>query len=215
MHNDELPELIQRFFTHYLSAQRDLSEHTQRGYRDTFRLLLGFLAKRNNRAVDQLTLESLSPAAVLAFLDFLEKQRANSPRTRNLRLAAVRTFVRFVIGEAVGVRFIGVGHRILVIPQKKFAKPVLGYMTRDEIEAVLAATDASTYSGKRDRLLFTLLYNTGARISEALQLRPEMLPSAPSTFGERGAKIEPCRCGRTSNASWVDGAERTRSNLMS
>lgn len=175
MHHDELPELVQSFFTHYLVSQRNLSAHTRNGYRDTFRLFLAFLAKHYRRPIDRLTLDTLSPATVLAFLDYLETRRNNTVRTRNLRLAAIRTFVRFVLGQTVGVDFIGIGHRILAIPQKKSPKPLLGFMTREEIEAVLAATDPETHSGQRDRLLFTFLYNTGARISEALQLRPQDL----------------------------------------
>ena len=175
MQRDELPDLVQRFFAHYLVSQRNLSVHTRSGYRDTFRLLLSFLSRRHRRPVDQLTLDALSPDTVLAFLDYLEATRGNTPRTRNLRLAAIRTFVRFVLGETVGVDFIGVGHRILAIPQKKSPKALLGFMTREEIDAVLAATDTATHSGQRDRLLFSFLYNTGARISEALQLRPQDL----------------------------------------
>jgi integrase/recombinase XerD len=175
MHHDDLPELVQRFFAHYLVSQRNLSAHTRNGYRDTFRLFLSFLSKHQRRPIDQLTLDTISPATVLAFLDYLETSRNNSARTRNLRLAAIRTFVRFVLGQTVGVDFIGIGHRILAIPQKKSPKPLLGFMTREEIEAVLAATDPETHSGQRDRLLFTFLYNTGARISEALQLRPQDL----------------------------------------
>jgi integrase/recombinase XerD len=175
MHPDELPELVQRFFAQHLVSQRNLSPHTRNGYRDTFRLLLSFLSQRSHRPIDQLTLDALNPETVLAFLDYLESTRGNTARTRNVRLAAIRTFIRFVLGEAIGVNFIGIGHRILAIPQKKFPKRVLGFMTREEIDAVLAATDPTTRSGQRDRLLFTFLYNTGARISEALQLRPQDL----------------------------------------
>lgn len=175
MHRDELPDLIQRFFAHYLVCQRNLSTHTRNGYRDTFRLLLAFLSQRYHRPIDQLTLDTLHPDAIRAFLDHLQSARRNTARTRNVRLAAIRTFVRFVLGEAGGVNFLGVGHRILAIPQKKSPKAVLGFMTREEIDAILAATDSTTHSGQRDRLLFIFLYNTGARISEALQLRPQDL----------------------------------------
>lgn len=175
MHPDELPELVQRFFTHYLVSQRNLSAHTRDGYRDTFRLFLSFLSRHPRQSIDRLTLDSITPATVLAFLDYLETTRKNTTRTRNLRLAAIRTFVRFVLGQPVGVEFIGIGHRILAIPQKKSPKPMLGFMNREEIDAVLSATNPETHSGQRDQLLFTFLYNTGARISEALQLRPRDL----------------------------------------
>lgn len=172
---DELPELVQRFFVQHLATQRNLSLHTRSGYRDTFRLFLSFLSRRHRRPIDQLTLETVNSAEVLAFLEHLEANRGNIPRTRNLRLAAIRSFVRFVIGESGGVDFMGVAQRILAIPQKKSPKRVLGFMTREEVDAVLAAIDSTTHSGRRDRLLFILLYNTGARISEALQLRPQDL----------------------------------------
>jgi site-specific recombinase XerD len=175
MHPDELPELVQRFFAHYLVSQRNLSAHTRDGYRDTFRLFLSFLSRHYRQPIDRLMLDSITPATVLAFLDYLETTRHNTTRTRNLRLAAIRTFVRFVLGQPTGVEFIGIGHRILAIPQKKSPKPMLGFMTREEIDAVLSATNPETHSGQRDQLLFTFLYNTGARISEALQLRPRDL----------------------------------------
>jgi len=185
MPRDELPDLLQRFFAHYLVSQRNLSAHTREGYRDTFRLLLSFLSRHHRRPIDQLTLASINPATVLAFLDDLETARHNSTRTRNLRLAAIRTFVRFVLGQTVGLEFIAVGQRILAIPQKKSSKPVLGFMTREEIDAVLAAVDSKTHCGQRDHLLFTFLYNTGARISEALQLRPQdLIPRAVHLRGK-------------------------------
>ena len=188
MQRNELPDLVQRFFTHYLVSQRNLSAHTREGYRDTFRLFLSFLSQHHRRTIDHLTLDSISPATVLAFLDYLEKTRGNTTRTRNLRLAAIRTFVRFVLGESAGVAFIGIGQRILAIPQKKSPKPLLGFMTREEIDAVLAATDPATRSGQRDRLLFTFLYNTGARISEALQLRPQDLLNRAVHLRGKGRK---------------------------
>jgi len=187
-HPDELPELVQRFFAQHLVCRRNLSSHTRDGYRDTFRLLLSFLSQRYHRPIDQLTLETLNPETVLDFLDYLETTRGNAPRTRNVRLAAIRTFVRFMLGEAVGVKFIAAGHRILAIPQKKSPKPVLGFMTKDEIEAVLAATNPDTRSGQRDRLLFTFLYNTGARISEALQLRSQDLLNRAVHLHGKGRK---------------------------
>jgi site-specific recombinase XerD len=188
MQRNELPDLVQRFFTHYLVSQRNLGAHTREGYRDTFRLFLSFLSQHHRRTIDHLTLDSISPATVLAFLDYLEKTRGNTTRTRNLRLAAIRTFVRFVLGESAGVAFIGIGQRILAIPQKKSPKPLLGFMTREEIDAVLAATDPATRSGQRDRLLFTFLYNTGARISEALQLRPQDLLNRAVHLRGKGRK---------------------------
>ena len=188
MPRDEMPQLVQRFFADYLVSQRNLSAETRHGYRDTFRLFLSFLSQRFHRPIDKLSLEIVNPTAVLAFLDYLEKTRGNTVRTRNLRLAAIRTFVRFVLGETAGIDFIGVGQRILAIPQKKSPKSLLGFMSREEVDAVLAATDPATHSGQRDRLLFTLLYATGARVSEALRLRPQDLLNRAVHLQGKGRK---------------------------
>jgi len=164
------PGLVQRFFTDYLTMQRNVSPHTIAAYRDSFRLFLRFLSAHLRVRIDQLTLGSLTAEAVLAFLADLENTRRNTPQTRNYRLAAIRAFTRFVLGCEDPDRFIG-GHRILAIPVKRSTRPMLGFLTREEVDAVLAAPDLSQWSGRRDQLLFMLLYNTGARISEALQLR--------------------------------------------
>lgn len=173
MNNSTFSTLLQRFFSDYLLAQRNLSSHTIAGYRDTFCLLLHFLSEHHSCNIDQLDLGSLTPETVIAFLDHLERSRRNTVRTRNVRLAAIRTFVRFVLGQPAALDFLGSGQRILAIPQKKGFKPMLGFMSREEIEAIFASIDQSSRSGRRDLLLFTLLYNTGARISEALQLRAQ------------------------------------------
>ena len=172
MKPDQFPGLVQRFFADYLAAQRNLSVETRTGYRTTFRLLLRFLSQHQRCHIDQLTLGAFTPEAILAFLDHLERSRGNSIQTRNVRLAAIRTFVRFVLGQSAALDFLASGQRILAIPQKRCAKRVLGFMTREEIDAIFAATAQNTWSGRRDLLLFMLLYNTGARISEALKLRP-------------------------------------------
>ena len=168
----EFPSLVQRFFADYLAAQRNLSPETRTGYRTAFRLLLRFLSQHHRCPVDQLTLAAFTPEAILAFLDHLERSRGNCAATRNLRLAAIRTFARFVLSQSASLGFLAAGQRILAIPQKKNSKRMLGFMSRDEVEAVFAAIDQHTWSGRRDLLLFLTLYNTGARISEALQLRP-------------------------------------------
>lgn len=170
MIRDTFSALLQRFFTEHLTAQRNLSAHTVAAYRDSFRLLLRFLATHLHVTIDRLTLESLTPDTILAFLDHLERSRGNVPRTRNYRLAAIRAFTRYVISLAEPGIFVA-GERLLAIPIKRSARPLLGFLTREEVEAILAAPDLTTWSGRRDHLLFVLLYNTGARISEALQLR--------------------------------------------
>lgn len=170
MTTPSFPLLIQRFFAEHLLAQRNLSPNTIAAYRDTFRLLLGYLARHWRKPVDQLTLAALTPEAVLAFLDELERIRGNSVRTRNARLAAIHSFTRFALAHA-GPEFLATGHRILAVPFKGGTKPMLGFMTRAEVTALLGAIDCTAWSGRRDHLLFSFLYNTGARISEALRLR--------------------------------------------
>lgn len=160
---------MQRFFTEYLQSQRGLSPHTIAGYRDTFRLLLAFLSRHLRRPVDQLDLAALHPDHLLAFLGHLEHDRSNCIRTRNARLAAIRCFVRFALAHT-DPEFLETGQRILAIPLKRSAKPLLGFFTRDEVKAVLSACDTPAWGDRRDRLLFTLLYNTGARVAEALAL---------------------------------------------
>jgi integrase/recombinase XerD len=162
--------LLQRFFTH-LRTEHEVSHHTISAYRDTFRLLLRFMADHCSTTIDQISWEAFSPDTVLAFLQYLENKRLNTVRTRNARLAAIRAFVRFVLGN-VSPDFAGNAQRILAIPCKRGVRPVLGFLNLNEVESLLAAIDVSTWTGRRDYLLFSLLYNTGARISEVLQLTP-------------------------------------------
>lgn len=187
MTRNGFPDLLQRFFTEHLAAQRNLSSHTITAYRDTFRLLLTFLSTHRREPVDRLSLEALSPEMILGFLDHLERTRGNSVRTRNVRLAAIRTFARFAVGHTTPDLFPH-GHRILAIPLKRALKPLMGFMTRDEVNAILAATNLSTWSGRRDHLLFSFLYNTGARISEALRLRPDDLTDRVARLHGKGRK---------------------------
>jgi site-specific recombinase XerD len=188
MKPDDFPGLVQRFFADYLAAQRNLTVETRTSYRTAFRLLLRFLSQYHGYPIDRLTLAAFTPEAILAFLAHLESSRGNLARTRNLRLAAIRAFVRFVLGQSTVLDFLASGQRILAIPQKKFAKRLPGFMSRDEIEAIFAATTQSTWSGRRDLLLFLLLYNTGARISEALKLCPKDLQDRSVQLHGKGRK---------------------------
>lgn len=166
----EFAILIKQYFGS-LRNQRDLSNNTILAYRDTFRLLLHFLAKNECTTIDKLSLDSLTADLVLSFLEHLAKNRGNSVRTRNARLAAIHAFARFAIGQK-SPDFLAAGQRILAIQGRRAVKKVLGFMNREEIEAILSAVDSSSPAGRRDYLLFTLLYNTGGRISEILQLKP-------------------------------------------
>ena len=174
----DLSGWIQRFFQEYLSRHRNVSPATIAAYRDTFRLLLQFLRKKRRRAPSALSLDNLTPEIVLGFLNHLETGRGNCIRTRNLRLAALRSFARYLVDwldpeVPTSIR------RILTIPFKRQVKPLLGFLTCQEIEAILDAAQDS-WNDRRNQLLFLLLYNTGARISEVLALRAQDLGAGTS-----------------------------------
>jgi integrase/recombinase XerD len=158
-----------RFFSEHLGQQRQLSRHTVLAYRDTFRLLLRFLKRTYHLSPATLALSDLTPQRSLAFLAHLEQERANSVRSRNARLAALRSFVRYA-ADTLGPGLPESLRRLLAIPVKRYHRPLLGFLTQAVVEAILA-TAGETWTGRRDYLLFLLLYNTGARISEILSLR--------------------------------------------
>ena len=163
------PVLLQDFFLRRLVAERGVSAHTLASYRDTFELFLGYLERRTGCSPSALTLEDLDAPRVLAFLDHLETERGNSPRTRNLRLTAIRSFMRYVSVRQPSS--LPIAQRVLAIPTKRFDRPALVYLLREEIQALLGAPDRSTWCGQRDAVLFAVLYNTGARVSEITGLR--------------------------------------------
>ena len=169
MTTPELAPWLQRFFREYLSAQRNVSHTTIAAYRDTFRLLLSYLRKTHRRCSHTLSLEALTSDTILRFLDYLEQQRGNTIRTRNARLAAIRSFVHY-LSDWLGPELPVCVARILAIPFKRYVQVMSGFLSRQEVDAILGAT-TDTWTGRRDHLLFLLLYNTGARISEVLALR--------------------------------------------
>jgi site-specific recombinase XerD len=145
------------------------SPHTVASYRDTFRLLLRYATERLGKAPSQLTLEDIDPSLLVDFLESLEAGRRNTTRTRNNRLAALRSFFRHVaLNEpAHALRC----QRILAIPQKRAQKKTIEFLTREEIEALVAAPDPATWLGRRDRTLLFVLVQTGLRVSELTSLR--------------------------------------------
>ena len=163
------PALLQAFFQQRLVAQRGVSAQTIASYRDTFELFLRYADQRTGRPPSALTLDDLDAPAVLAFLDHLETERGNSPRTRNLRLTALRSFMRYA--SVRDPTALPVAQRVLAIPSKRFDRPVLGFLSHDEVQALLAAPDRASWSGQRDAVLWAVLYNTGARVSEITGLR--------------------------------------------
>ncbi len=161
--------LVQDFFCRQLIDQRGVSPRTVEAYRDTFRLLLAYLPQHLRQPMTDLTLADLDAPTVIAFLNHLEAERGNGPRTRNARLAALRSFMQYAASRDPTAW--PLVHRVLAIPAKRYARPLLNYLTREEMEAVLASPDAETWAGQRDRVLFSVMYNTGARVSEAIGLR--------------------------------------------
>lgn len=162
------PALVQEFFTEYLVAQRAVSAHTVACYRDAITLFLGFAGDRLGKAPNAIRLIDITPELILAFLDRLEHGRNNAVRSRNLRLTALRTFLKFA-----GRRDVTALHtveRAMAVPMKRFERPMLGYLTRAEMLAVLGEP-GNCWTARRDHLLLALLYNTGARVSEIVGLR--------------------------------------------
>jgi integrase/recombinase XerD len=163
------PTLLQRFFVEYLGSQRAVSPRTVAAYRDTFRLLLGFAEARIGKAPATLALADLDARLILNFLDHLEKERSNGARSRNARLAALRSFLKYAAHHDLTA--LPAIEQVLAIPMKRFDRPLLGFLSREEMQAVLEAPDSRTWAGQRDRALFSLMYNTGARVSEAIGLQ--------------------------------------------
>jgi integrase/recombinase XerD len=172
--------LIKDFFCDRLLNQQNVSPHTVAAYRDTFQILLKFLQQKRGKSPTALTLDEINASNILAFLDDLESGRGNSVRTRNARLAAIRAFVSYA--SAREPTYLPTAQRMLAIPQKRFDRRLLGYLTRPEIEALANAPDQSTWSGRRDQTLFLVMYNTGIRVSEAVGLLQNDICLGPSSF---------------------------------
>ena len=163
--------LLERFFTERLMRQRQASAHTIASYRDTFNMLLQLIHKRLHKAPSALSLEDVDAPLVAAFLDDLEASRRVTARTRNLRLTAVHSFFRFASFEApTHAAQIG---RVLAIPAKRFARRLVPFLSRPEVDALLAAPDQRTWFGRRDHALMLLAVQTGLRLSELTSLQPE------------------------------------------
>lgn len=160
--------LVQQFFTEYLVAQRAVSPRTVACYRDALMLFLDFASNKLGKAPTTLQLADIQPDLILAFLNHLEHDRHNSVRSRNLRLTALRAFLKFAGRRDVAS--LHVIERALAVPMKRFERPMLGFLTREEMIAVLGQPGLTWFS-QRDHLLLAMLYNTGARVSEIIGVR--------------------------------------------
>ena len=156
----DFPSLLQSFFTDRLFRQRRASPHTIAGYRDSFRLLLQFAKERLGKTPSNLTIDDLNVSFIGNFLDDLETRRKNSARTRNIRLAAIHSFFQYVSFEEPAHALLC--QRILAMPTKRHERRPIEFLNREEIDALLAVTDCSTWIGRRDRTMLLLTVQTGS-----------------------------------------------------
>jgi len=170
---ESLLSSTQSFFQNYLRQTRGASAHTVRAYRDALKLFFLFLADHERKPVAGLTLDDVRVNTVLAFLQHIETKRGNSAITRNCRLAALRSFVQFLLRH--DVTRAGQYGAILAIRTKRATRRAVTYLEPEEAHWLIAAIDARSRHGQRDRALLLFLYNTGARVAEALSLRPSAL----------------------------------------
>lgn len=163
-----IARFVHGFFQDYLAAQRGLSPNTIFSYRDSLKLFLRFVSEQVGKSVDKLTLEELDKDLVTTFLDHLEANRGNSTQTRNIRLAALRAFFRFVAAQEP--MLLASCQRICEIPNKRTAHKTIDYLEDKEMSALLESVDPNSRNGRRDYALVLFLYNTGARVQEVVDL---------------------------------------------
>ena len=186
-------ELLQSYFADRLIGQRNASPNTVASHRDTFRLLLEFAHDRLHKLPTALKIEDFNPAFIGRFLEHLEKDRGNCPRSRNTRLAAIHSFFAYVSLEEPSLG--ASAQRILAIPGKRFKTKTVDFLTQTEMEALLAAPDQTTWIGRRDRTLLLVAVQTGLRVSELVSLccRDVVLGT--------GAHVRCCGKGRKSRCT--------------
>jgi site-specific recombinase XerD len=187
-----LAMLIQTFFTRRLLREKNASPHTVKSYRDCFRLLLRFAESELGRMPSELTVDDLDASRISKFLDHLEVNRGNIPRTRNARLAAVHSFYKFVaLEDPAHAAF---AQRVLAMPTKRSQKGIIEFLNEQELEALLAAPDLKTWSGRRDRALLLVAIQTGFRVSELTSLQVQDVELGPSAYIRCTGKRRKNRC---------------------
>jgi site-specific recombinase XerD len=198
--------LLEAFFTERLIHQRQVSQHTIVSYRETFRQPLRFAQDRLKKPPLQMSLEDLDAPLIGTFLDHAEKVRGLSARSPNVRLAAIRSFFRYVALQEP--RRSALVQRVLAMPNKKFEKRQVNYLTRPEVEALLASPDRHRWSGRRDHALLLVAVQTGLRCSELAGLRIEDVElgrGAHLRCHGKGRKVRPC-AGRRPRSSATGSA---------
>ena len=197
MPKDNLAAHIRSFFEQHLVSQRGLSSHTILAYRDTMKLFLEFAARHRRKSCVDLCLEDLSAGTVRRFLDHLERVRRNTVSTRNQRLAAIHSFFQYL--AAIDPRHIADCQSVVAVPFKRHDHRVPEYLERQEVQNIFAEINGRTPSGQRDDALLRLLYNTGMRVQELVNVDVNHLRFSVLTwcaFWGRGERSEPARCGR-------------------
>lgn len=184
--------LLEAFFTDRLMRQRQVSPHTIAAYRDTFRLILSYAQERLKKPPSELTLENLDAPFIGEFLNHLEKKRNNRARSRNLRLTAIHSFFRYVAFEQPEQS--ALIQRVLAIPCKRFERPVVNFLTRSEVDALLAAPNRGTWGGRRDHALMVFAVQTGLRVSELTGLRCQDITLGTGPFVRCEGKGRKARC---------------------
>jgi integrase/recombinase XerD len=187
-----LSAAVKGFLGIYLPHQRACSSHTILSYRDTLKLLLRFVAGTKHK-LTALTVEHLSPQVIAAFLDHLENKRGNQATTRNVRLTAIHSFFEY-LGREHPEHLLH-AHRVLSVPFKRTAQRTVDYLEADELRQILQMVDRSTQMGRRDYLLLTLLFNTGARVQEVVSLNTtdlRLVPPPSVKFFGKGKKERIC-----------------------
>ena len=167
--NHLLANYMKRFFSHYLPVQKGISVNTMQSYRDAIKLLLCYAADTLGRPVDRLAVQDITEKVVISFLDYVEQERRCSSKTRNARLAAIRSLFAFIAREEPAL--LQQYQKNRVIPLKRAQYKTVDYLEEKEMQAMLDAVDIDSRTGIRDRALLLLLYNTGARVSEIVELK--------------------------------------------
>jgi len=194
--------LLERFFTQRLMQQRQASPHTISSYRDTFRQFLKFVQQRLHKPPSRLNFEEIDAPLIVAFLDGLEKHGVNV-RSRNLRLTALHSFFRYAAFEAPAHS--AQIQRVLAIPSKRFTRTLVQFLTRAEVEALLAAPDQRTWFGRRDHAFLLVAVQTGLRVSEMTGLTREDVVLGAGAHVRVIGKGRKERCtplARSTRASW-------------
>ena len=215
--SNSLAPLLERFFTQRLMQQRQVSPHTISSYRDTFRQFLKFAQQRLHKAPSRLKFEEIDAPLIVTFLDNLEK-RGLSVRSRNLRLTALHSFFRYAALEAPAQS--AQIQRVLAIPSKRFTRTLVQFLTRAEVDALLAAPDQTKWGGRRDHAFLLVAVQTGLRLSEMTGLKREDLILGPGAHVRVIGKGRKERCtpiARSTRAvlkAWLREPQRGGGNVL-